>query len=313
MIEQLNKQLEAAKDKKRHKQKWEAQLQSYRQELEIKKGDAARQRKQLEKEEEDVNKLTGMSLQNLVAAISGSKQERLEKEQQEAIAARVKYDEATLAVKEIEEEIEQLASILESVKQAELDVQTVLEEIEEAITDSNSPLTEELHSINDQAAEFKALQTEISEAVTAGENVMSSLGFAEESLYKAKNWGTFDLLGGGLLSTAVKHNHINDARDTIHAAQKDMRIFQKELIDINQELHLSIDISGLLTFADYFFDDFFSDLLVQGKINKALDEIEEQKDKVGRLLGDLGTLKQNVEKDLKDLESQRVDLLEGSV
>ncbi len=313
MIEQLNHRLEAAKDKKRHKQKWEAQLQSYRKDLEAKKEDADRQRKRLEKEEEDVDKLSGLSLQSLVAAISGSKQERFEKEQQEAVAARVKYDEAILAVKEMEEEISQLTGKLESVKHADLEIKEVLEEIEKAMTASNSALTGQLYRINDQAAEFKALKTEITEAATAGEHVMSSLSAAEESLYKAKNWGTFDLLGGGLLSTAVKHNHINDARDTIHKAQKDMRSFQKELVDIDQDLHLSIDISGLLTFADYFFDDFFSDLLVQGKINNALDEMGEQKDKVTKLLTDIETLKKNVVKDIEDFERQRVELLENSI
>ena len=40
-----------------------------------------------------------------------------------------------------------------------------------------------------------------------------------ESIRKAQNWGTFDMLGGGLLVTALKHSKMNDAKALIHDVQ----------------------------------------------------------------------------------------------
>ena len=80
------------------------------------------------------------------------------------------------------------------------------------------------------------------------------------------------MLGGGLISTAIKHSRINDARDSVHQVQQKLLIFQRELKDLDLCLKpgISIDIGKFTAFADYFFDGLIIDWIVQSGINNSL-------------------------------------------
>ena len=49
-------------------------------------------------------------------------------------------------------------------------------------------------------------QREIREAIQAGEAALRSLERAKEKMGSAKNWGIFDMMGGGLLRSLFKHS-----------------------------------------------------------------------------------------------------------
>ena len=53
---------------------------------------------------------------------------------------------------------------------------------------------------------------EIDEAVSACDNALNYLHNADNYLSSAGNWGIVDLLGGGFISTVVKHSKMDDAR-----------------------------------------------------------------------------------------------------
>lgn len=116
---------------------------------------------------------------------------------------------------------------------------------------------------------------EIREAIVAGERVLKSLYEAKEKLQKAGNWGLFDMFGGNTFSGLMKHGRINDAKQCIEDANRNLRIFQKELRDVNVSLNLQIDIGGLLSAFDFLFDGFLADAMVQSKINKAKDSVNQ--------------------------------------
>ena len=63
-------------------------------------------------------------------------------------------------------------------------------------------------------------------------------------------------------------------RQYIEAANHDLKIFQRELNDVNMNFNLQIDVSDLLTVFDFFFDGFIADVMVQSKLNKAKDAID---------------------------------------
>lgn len=110
------------------------------------------------------------------------------------------------------------------------------------------------------------------EALDAGRRALQSLYAARESLGSARGWGVWDVLGGGLLSTLIKRGHMDDARDAMARAEEDLRVFRRELADVQQTLPLETD--DFLGFADYFFDGFLVDLLVQSRIAEAQDRVE---------------------------------------
>ncbi len=51
--------------------------------------------------------------------------------------------------------------------------------------------------------------------------------------------------------------------------------FENELRDVQDMNYLNVEISGFLTFADFFFDGLLSDLLVQSKIADARAKVDD--------------------------------------
>ncbi len=68
---------------------------------------------------------------------------------------------------------------------------------------------------------------------------------------------------------------MNQARQHMEQAKWDLRNFSEELKDVNMISHLDIETDDFLSFADWFFDGFFVDWMVQDRINTARDQVEE--------------------------------------
>lgn len=62
-------------------------------------------------------------------------------------------------------------------------------------------------------------------------------------------------------------------KQCIEAANRDLQIFNRELNDVNMNLNLQIDVSGLLTVFDFLFDGFIADMMLQSKLNKAKEAV----------------------------------------
>jgi uncharacterized coiled-coil protein SlyX len=92
-----------------------------------------------------------------------------------------------------------------------------------------------------------------------------------------------------LIATAVKHSRIDDARQHVHSAQQALHWFVRELKDVNPHLltDITIDIGGLATFADYFFDGLIVDWIVQSRINDSLDNVNNMVKRVNNTLRSL--------------------------
>ena len=55
----------------------------------------------------------------------------------------------------------------------------------------------------------------------------------------------------------------------------DLRSFSRELNDVNMACNLNINTGDFLSFADYFFDGFVVDWVIQDRINNAKRQVEE--------------------------------------
>ena len=75
-------------------------------------------------------------------------------------------------------------------------------------------------------------ERELREAKLAGQEALDYLNRAADSLQSAGNWGVVDMLGGGLISTFVKHSKMNDAEELVQQARSALKRFQKELMDV---------------------------------------------------------------------------------
>ena len=109
-------------------------------------------------------------------------------------------------------------------------------------------------------------EKEIREAITAGEQALESLRLANRKLDAAGDWGLWDLFGGKLLSGIFKHQRIQDAKESVNFARAKCLAFQRELGDVHSIPDIDIQFDSLTMFADFFLDNFLTDIWVQSKI-----------------------------------------------
>ena len=119
------------------------------------------------------------------------------------------------------------------------------------------------------------IEKEKREAIEAGQRALNNLHTARENLNSAKNWGLVDMFGGGFFTTMMKQSRMDQAKRNMDLAKLALRNFSKELNDVNMACNLNIDTGDFLSFADYFFDGFVVDWVVQDRINNAKRQVEE--------------------------------------
>lgn len=116
---------------------------------------------------------------------------------------------------------------------------------------------------------------EIDEAIAAGHRALDALAEAADSLDSAKRWGIVDILGGGFVTSMVKHSRLGDANHELAHAREEIRAFTREISDV-RDLHLlNAEVGGLNAFFDIAMDNTLVDLLVQKDISDAEDRVEE--------------------------------------
>lgn len=271
-MEELNRRFMEVKEKMRIKQKLLSVLNDLEQKYIEEKSRFAKLENVLQKEGKDVKKLEGLSLTGLFFTILGSKEQQLEKERQEYLAVKLKYDECNNSISAIKDQLKDTKQKMNQLKDIELQHKYILKEKENFILNNNSTVAREVIQISEEITGIQSNIRELKEAIAAGNAVLEEVNHVIDSLKSAQGWGTWDLLGGGLISTAIKHSRINDARDSVHQVQQKLLIFQRELKDLDLCLKpgISIDIGKFTAFADYFFDGLIIDWIVQSGINNSL-------------------------------------------
>jgi hypothetical protein len=155
---------------------------------------------------------------------------------------------------------------------------------------------------------------EVDEAIEAGKKAADALKVAIESLSKAQGWGTFDMIGGGLIATAVKHSHMDDANRQIREVQFQLRRFKKELDDVGHlgSGQLETDLNGFDRFMDYFFDNLITDWIVQSRINASHDRCVQTRTDVVKIVNHLIGRRSEYTSDYASLKTRLSEYLEGN-
>lgn len=311
MFSDMNEKLTNVKEKVRLKKKWEDHLMRAEQQLLVEEKKRRELSQYLEKEKKDHERLKNFSLMNLLYTLQGKKVERLREGKRELEAASLKYQEAEATIIDLNGEIQEYQRLITPLKGSKKEFDELLLEKERLIKDSSTIWSEQLYELVDKASELQMMLNEYKEAIVAGNHAMRGLSEALESLNKAKNWSTFDMFGGGMITTHMKHSNLDSARDDIHQVQRQLRHFQDELLDLKEHFHIDLEIGNMLTFADYFFDGLIVDWMVHGKINDALAQTETMLQRTNMTLQRLEDDKQRLERQHIELEQKKLELIEN--
>ena len=132
---------------------------------------------------------------------------------------------------------------------------------------------------------------EINEAIRAADDALVYPHRAAEYLGSARSLGVWDMLGGGFLSTMLKHGKLDRARVEMENARDALRHFADELRDVEEIPEFNLDVGDFLTFADYFFDGFLADVMVQSRIRDAQAQVADAIRQVERIRDQLMRLR----------------------
>ncbi len=310
-IQELSSRLTGIIEQRRLKAKLESDLSAVEKDLLEKSSQLESLRTRLDKEKVDVEKLERTSLTGLFHSVLGNREQQLEKERQELLAAQLLFHQKEYQVNYLQQEQIALSEKIASLSGIEAEYQRLFSEKEEALSRSNQTIAGELMELSETQAKGNSELKELDEAIRAGNNAVSALDEMIGSLESAEGWGLWDLFGGGLLTTAVKHSRIDDARAELNEVQARMGSFKRELADVKKSIQLEIDISRLDTFANFFFDGLITDWIVQSKIVKSLEQAREAKTLIENAVAAIQARKQAVASEARALQDKRIRLIEN--
>lgn len=237
-----------------------------------------------QEEQADVARLERRSLSALFYQAIGKMEEKLTKEQREAYAARMKYQAAAAELSGIEADLRRCQAELQALQGCEGQYAALLEKKTRAVKAAGGTAAAEILRLEARLAYLDSQTRELQEAMAAGQDALGTTDQILESLNSAEGWGTWDLVGGGLLTDLMKHGHLDDAQDAVSQLQSQLRRFKTELADVTIRADFQVNIDGFLRMADYFFDGIFADWAVLDRIQNSQAQVQETRNQIGRVL-----------------------------
>lgn len=312
MLNDFSERLAHAKANLRQKNKLDSMLRSAQNSLSEARSKRSKLKDILTKEQSDVDALEGLSITGLIHAILGSKEQRLEKERQELVAAKLKYDQAADTVEQLSDDVKRLKDALLLLENAESSYEVVLAEKATYLAANENDTARRLIELSQQIADLTADRKELNEAAVAGQSALRSVEEIQGTIASAANWGALDMFGGGMLATMAKHSKMDAAKNQASIAQRKLLQFEEELADADERLRLSLHIDGFSTFADFFFDGLISDWVVQSKIQKAKAECTETISRVKTAISQCQSRLDSVESEIETLTESKNVMIESA-
>ncbi len=263
-------------------------------------------------EQADVDRLESRSLSAFFYNVIGKMDEKLTQEKQEAYAARVKYDAVARELAGIEEDLRRCEAELDTLRDCERRYAAVLQEKTQAVKAAGGAAAAHILRLEERAAYLESQRRELEEAYAAGQDALSTIEQIEDSLSSAEGWGTWDLVGGGLIADLAKHSHLDEAQASVEFLQSQLRRFKTELADVTIDSDFQISIDGFLRVADYLFDGIFADWAVLDRIHQSQGQVQNTKTQIYRVLNYLQTLMEQTATERAGLQRE-IEGLVGSV
>lgn len=309
-MENYNERLEQLREKMARHRRLSAEVST----LEERRASLAQRVQQLKeetyKEQLDVDQLENFSAAKLFYQVVGKLDERLEKEQAELYAAALRYDSARQELQSVESELDSRRRELSLLEGCEREYERLLAEKARVLReDPNSPSARRLLALEERQAQLSAREKELNEAIRAGYDALSDIGTIEESLSSAEGWGTWDVFGGGLISDMAKYSHLDEAQRQINTLQRSLSRFRTELADVDIRMDIQIEVDSFLRFADYFFDNIFTDWAVLDRIRNTQSQIQQVDGSVRTIVSRLERNLEQCRQDSQQTAQERKDFL----
>ncbi len=132
---------------------------------------------------------------------------------------------------------------------------------------------------------------QVNQALNLTNQLISELEQAERQLSSARNWGFLDVLGGGFIVDLIKHSKLNNAKVSMDRVNYLLMELKRVLGGISMPADYSMNVDGLATFADFFFDSGIVDVYMTAKIMSSLNEVRNLKNRCYELRSRLASVR----------------------
>lgn len=264
------------------------------------------------KEHKDVEKLENLSLRSVFVKVLGDKEKQLEKERQEYLAAFMKYEEfkKTLEILNFEKEV--LEQKVAKTDVVEATLKQLMQDRKQELLKNGSPEGQVILKIENQMRASYLNRKEVFEAIEFGKLAQSNLAQLHKLLREAKTWGNWDMVNNrNKTASWMKHSTMDKARRIVPETQHVLEQFKKELADVygRQDFNVVLDLDGMSSFADLFFDNLITDWIVQRKIQNSLANVSAVHDKVKRTVASLEVEVKNIEDSILKMEDRKKQII----
>jgi len=265
-------------------------------------------------EQRDVDRLENLSLARLLAGLRGSREQALDRERAEAEAARYRVAQAQDRLDALGDRLADVEARLVATSTAPGTYAVLLAEKERQLRASGTGSAGRLGELAEQRGRLTAELKELTEAESAARAAAHALAEANEMLESADSWSTADtFLGGGGLSSMVKHRRLDDAAARAAEADRRLAVLRAELRDVDlalPSLAAQLELGGFTRFADVWLDNIFTDLSVRGQIKDGLGQLGQAARQVGLIRTALAARISEDRNSLALLDRERTTLLQ---
>ena len=117
------------------------------------------------------------------------------------------------------------------------------------------------------------MQKELRDVKLQADHVLRLIDEALDKIKSASNWGIYDVIAGGMVSSMIKRERMKESNRLMEEIGLALNKLQNEYGDIAWQLpeRLSLDLTSELL--DVWFDNIFTDLSVQSNLSKQKDQL----------------------------------------
>ena len=262
---------------------------------------------ELKKETHEYRSIEKLSIKKLLSLFSDRYEEMMDKEYREMKIAEYKYERLLETIKSQQEQLLHTTELLSHYENVEKEYTEMLETKRIWASQNGFDVIADFeHSLLIQNRKLK----ETDEALNACKKLLMSLSSAKDDLASAKNWGIFDILGGGLIPSLVKQDHIKRASQYIKDSSDKAAILSRELGDLSMFFSIEqLEIDSLSKTFDTFFDNIFSDMSIQEQINAAYENICQNYETARVLFEKLETYRKEIQEEILKISKARNELI----
>ena len=256
------------------------------------------------KEQIDVDKLEGKSLKAFLYQVAGNKEEKLSKERKEAYAATMKYDAAMREKERIETDFNDCIGELSKLMECESEYESLLEEKKEAIKASGSIGADKVLQKEEKIADLEHEIRELGEALAVGKQALTLADEIVYELSEANSLADWDMFMDSMFVDIQKQEHIHTAQAKVEILQNQLRCFKTELADVNIQGDIVIELDSFSEFADWFFDNIFTDWDIKDRIENSLNQATDTKNQIENTINKLDRMLEQRQQEKQDSQEQ---------